>query len=689
MSGLVQLSLDFPGTREETASVPIDRAFPEAEANELARLESFNKHLYRPNTYLHKWWARRSGTTFRYILKQLVMDVHKRGFYEPGGLEGRVIFDPMMGGGTTLHEAIRMGANVIGVDIDPIPVVQARATLDLIPLAQKKARFGQFFSALRERLAPIYRTVCPICRAVSETQFVLYGLRRRCACREVLFVDSLLLRENRDCNVYICPRCHRVYTGPDHHCQEGAERVLLKKGVRKCRLCHTTFEDIVDEPFYARYLPLVVVGFCEEHGQFFKSVEPSDLALLERADVLARGLDWAESPDFAVPQGPKSDDLLRRNIKSFPELFTARQRLYLKAANDLLRTVPEQDRLWLALLVSTSLEFNALLCGYKGSGIRRPGAIRHVFSHHAYSFPYTALENNPVFPGKTSGTLKRLFHDRILRAGQWAYQPVERLLRGGRPTKVSIRGELDGGRPVTDWDALREGSRRFLVFQGDSAALEVVPESVDFVVTDPPYFDSVQYTDLSNFFRVWLRLFLPHEADWRYDPLASAVSEGGASGRRKYGEILGRIWQTCRRVLKPVHGRLIFTFHHWSHEAWSELTLSLRRAGFVLINFFVIFSENPISVHIQGLRALKHDTVLVLKPRYSADVVRRWERPERINSTDSYHFCRDCGAALGWFLDTDMDEERLSDEWRRLMEEGGDNALKRFQCRPETFLSLS
>lgn len=30
----------------------------------------------------------------------------------------------MMGGGTILHEAIRLGANVIGYDIDPIPVLQ-------------------------------------------------------------------------------------------------------------------------------------------------------------------------------------------------------------------------------------------------------------------------------------------------------------------------------------------------------------------------------------------------------------------------------------------------------------------------------------------------------------------------------------------------------------------------------------
>src|SRR5947209_15913362 len=112
-------------------------------ADRLAQLESFNKHLHRPNTYLHKGWARRCGSTFRLILKSLVDDPSRRDYYAPGGLEGKIVLDPMMGGGTTLHEAIRLGANVIGADIDPIPVLQARATLSDVPLES----IGRAFSA--------------------------------------------------------------------------------------------------------------------------------------------------------------------------------------------------------------------------------------------------------------------------------------------------------------------------------------------------------------------------------------------------------------------------------------------------------------------------------------------------------------------------------------------------------------
>src|SRR3972149_604702 len=72
-------------------SIAIDESFPEKFANQLAQQEAFNKHLFRPNTYLHKWWARRCGSTFRTILKRLVDDRGKRDYYAAKGLDGKVV----------------------------------------------------------------------------------------------------------------------------------------------------------------------------------------------------------------------------------------------------------------------------------------------------------------------------------------------------------------------------------------------------------------------------------------------------------------------------------------------------------------------------------------------------------------------------------------------------------------------
>ncbi len=636
----------------------IDSFFPEEAADKLAQIESYNKHLFRPNTYLHKWWARRSGVTFRYILKQLssVSDLHN--FYAPGGLEGLTILDPMMGGATTLHEAIRLGANIIGYDVDPIPVLQARASLTEISLQEKQAAFNTFLEKLDQKLSPYFETKCPECYEKSEMQFLLYGLRRRTDKGEAIFVDSFTLRAeaNGDEKTILdfypsleIMRKNRTWSLIDK--DEGRKRGINDKN-----------SELLDIPFADRYVPLVMMGKCAHHGQFFKSPDVKDLQNIDAAASHINKLAVPVENGFRVPQGPKSSDLIARGVTNFFELFSHRQLIYLSEAKRCIDEAAPEHRLWLALLVSTSLEFNSMLCGYKGVDRRRPGAIRHVFSHHAYSFPCTALENNPVFRAKTSGTLRNLFDNRILKAGIWAQAPVERRWSGATWEKIIIDGELDVGRECATLSEFTGKTRSFLVRQNDSSVLPLPDQSIDYVVTDPPYFDNVQYSDLSHFFRCWLRWFLPDQANWQYQPLLSAVAESKAT-EEKFGDILAKVWQECHRVLVRPHGRLIFTYHHWRAAAWSQLTIALASAHFRLMNGYVVHSENPISVHIRSLRALQHDAILVLKPRDDDDT-RHWEKPEGKQMDDSRSFCRACTEYLGWILDHDFDHEKICLLWR-------------------------
>jgi hypothetical protein len=342
----------------------------------------------------------------------------------------------------------------------------------------------------------------------------------------------------------------------------------------------------------------------------------------------------------------------------------------------LVQSAPKDHQLWLGLLVSTSLEFNSLLCGYKGVVPPRPGAIRHVFSHHAYSFPYTALESNPLFSGATSGTLPRLFQDRIVKASKWAEAPVERRLVGAYTRTIAIKDETDQGLEARSIEMLQQPGH-FYLKQGDFRSVSVPAASVDYVVTDPPYYDSVQYSDLSRFFRVWLSQLLPNAADWAYDPQLSAVASD-LSQSDDYGKALAAIWLKCERDLKRPHGRLIFTFHHWSAAAWGQLTLSLKTARFVLQNRYIITSENPISVHIRSLHALKHDCILVLRPLddlTEKSQLQLWQEVTSVHFDDSRAFCSDCGAALGFFLVSNLSDEEILHRWITLL--GGNGNGKR------------
>ncbi len=628
---------------------PIDAGFDAQFADDLARLETYNKHHYRPNTYLHKWWGRRCGTTFRLILKGLVDDPVRRPYYEPGGLEGKVILDPMMGGGTTLHEAIRLGASVIGVDVDPIPVLQARATLTERPLKRLQTEFHQFYRSLVHSVGDLFQTHCPECDEPAPLWYALYGLRRKCDCREVLVVDSLVLRHEPDGRTLRwCPDCGGLTDGQEHTC-DAREVRLVEKGRGDCEYCRQPFRDITDRPYYRRYEMLALAGHCDAHGLFHKSPDWRDQAALERADALRSDLPL-RAEEFCIAGGDKSIQLIRRNIGNYLDLFSSRQLAFLDAA---LCHLPDDDpivRLNLALLVSTSLEFNSMLCGYKGVDKRRAGAVRHTFSHHGYSFPYTALENNPIFPRRASGTLQKLFQSRIVRGRRWAAAPQERVIGGEKPHFTPISGERDGGIEVGTTGELRGGSNRFFLMQGSSIALPAETGSVDAIVTDPPYYDSIQYGDLAAFFRVWLRRFLPDAADWNYDESAAAVNPERANSNHQYYKLMKDIFKECRRVLKPESGRLIFTFHHWQPRAWAALSAALNSAGFILLNRYVVHAEHPMSVHISKMHALTHDAIVVLAPRGPA-AASCWPRPRGIDRADSYHFTETCAEYLGWILD--------------------------------------
>jgi hypothetical protein len=315
-----------------------------------------------------------------------------------------------------------------------------------------------------------------------------------------------------------------------------------------------------------------------------------------------------------------------------------------------------------------------MLCGYKGARKRRAGAIRHSFSHHGYSFPYTALEANPVYPARTSGTLTKLFHDRIRKARAWSLNPRERIIGGRVGGFRTIEGEIDRGTEINDPRDLHVGKRRFLVRQLSATSLPLDDGTVDFVVTDPPYFDSVQYADLSAFFRVWLKQLSSNEGEpdieWDYDLLTDAVSSDlksdNFSRAERFTRIMGQAFLECRRVLRPKSGRLALTFHHWNPLAWASLTTALARARFELLELHVVHSENPISVHVANMRALTDDAILILAASQTEREI-TWSKPAKISYESSAEFCHNCATLLGWMLCSKQGEDDIGLIWQQML----------------------
>ncbi len=124
-----QLPLPRPKALTISLSVPSgtraieDDSFPFEALSDIAEIESWRKEINRPLYHIHKWWAQRLGTVFRAMVIGAftpagadILDL----FYRPLRIDNATVFDPFMGSGTTIGEALKLGARGIGRDINPV-----------------------------------------------------------------------------------------------------------------------------------------------------------------------------------------------------------------------------------------------------------------------------------------------------------------------------------------------------------------------------------------------------------------------------------------------------------------------------------------------------------------------------------------------------------------------------------------
>ena len=162
-----------------------------------------------------------------------------------------------------------------------------------------------------------------------------------------------------------------------------------------------------------------------------------------------------------------------------------------------------------------------------------------------------------------------------------------------------------------------------------SQKLNLPDTSVDAVITDPPYFDSVPYADLSDFFYVWLKrsighLYPEHFSGQLTPKKNEAIMEPSRYEGDKqkaasaYENMMHQAFCEASRVLKP-GGTMIVVYAHKTTAGWSTLIDSLRRAKFTITEAWPIDTEQQGG--LRGLRAsLASSIFLVARKREGATV---------------------------------------------------------------------
>lgn len=349
--------------------------------------------------------------------------------------------------------------------------------------------------------------------------------------------------------------------------------------------------------------PMCVVGTRPgSQGKVYVSMDDAPSAIPPTQEIkrklerlcAAAGL---SIPDELIEANPRSMDTQYFGFASWGELFTDRQLLTLLTVASLVRAARGEMRrqgyseetikavcTCLALLQSTITNSNSTICRW----IPQNQQMGSTFSRQALPMTWDFVEINPL--GGASGD-----------TGEY----LDRLCTG-----------LEAAR-VADHPANVE--------RGSATALPYADNYFDAVITDPPYYDNVSYSNLSDFFYVWLKrtigdLYPDHFAATatpkKNEAIAAFYRHGGDKdkARRAYEQMMESAFQQASRVLKS-NGSMVVVYAHKTTLGWATLVDSLRRAGFMVTEAWPLDTEKPGRLMSQEAAALASSIFLAARKR--------------------------------------------------------------------------
>lgn len=602
--------------------------FPFEFLSKIGERESWRKEIHRPVYHVHKWWAKRLGSVFRGILLGSSLGLKAdlaTAFYNQHCFSGIRVFDPFMGSGTTIGEAHKLGFTVLGRDINPVAVNAVQSALGPMPSEAIAAAYALIDKTAGERIRALYRSKdsdgnpcdvlyyfwvmqvgCPDCDAAVDL-FSTYVISQNAYPKRKPEVQVL------------CPACDDIFPGIHDskeaicpHCTHrfNPELANAKGQKASCRKCKHTFPIIKaiaarnQRPDFRLYAKLVLRN--DGRKEYLRATD-EDLAAERTASTMLRrerDLGKVRLPDLALTDGYNTRQAMGYHFTNWRDFFNDRQLLALGWLQAAIEELPDPSvRAVLATLFSGLLEFNNLFTSYKGEGT---GAVRHMFSHHILKPERTPIEANVWGTPKSSGSFSGLYRGRLQRAMRYRERPTE--INGTNGDKGRVCSPPFSGQ-VLDWPEHGDFAPRGIHLScGDSAATGLPDKCIDLIVTDPPFFDNVHYSELADFFHAWRSV--PHSDGLHSTRHASEVQDTDVDS---FARKLKGVFRECHRILKD-DGLLVFTYHHSREEGWSSVAQAVLGAGFSVINSQPVKSEMSVATPKAAAKEpIQMDIILVCR----------------------------------------------------------------------------
>jgi adenine-specific DNA methylase len=561
-------------------------------------------------------------------------------------IKNKKVLDPFMGGGTSLVEASRFGVESVGVDLNPVAWFVNKKQLEASETAAEdiKEAFNRLSEEVEEELKQYYKTPCPSGNHKADVMYNFWVKELDCVSCDnkiSLFKDYRVAKgryDNDDKYNVLCPDCEQIILVDDWKSECTCDANVgnskcgntfvpkngnVSRGSYTCPQCgqkHSISDAVLERngfdlrPYAIEYY----CTHCDDQGgsrsdyKGYKEIEQHDHDLINKAKK-----EWENSGDLKeyVPDGeiregwytastqfsgsaPGAHDIFEHGYEQWVDLYNPRQLLCLSTLLKSIENIGDKDvREYLLLAFSDSLMFQNMFSIYNMPANK----IEGIFRMNAYVPQSEIVENNVWGTRAGRGTFVNTV-EKMLSGVEYASNPTERYVDKDGNSKESAPFAQPIGKNTT-------------IYRDDMRSITAEDE-FDAVITDPPYYDNVMYSELADYFYVWQRLLLADDyEEFRPEntPRKESIVANPAENKTvdDFEAEIGEAFDTIHQTLKE-KGTLAFTYHHSDEESWGELLESLCDSGFEVTATYPINSD--LSKFIEAREAVAFDIVIVARP---------------------------------------------------------------------------
>jgi len=350
----------------------------------------------------------------------------------------------------------------------------------------------------------------------------------------------------------------------------------------------------------------VVLHNPERRGKFYRIATEEDMEVFKKAEQYLKGkrdelmLKWGMDPvpdETISPNSVKPRTMWLYGMNTWGNLFNSRQKLALitfvervrKSYEKMLEQGYEEEYAkavvsYLGLALDRLTTRNSNICVWH-SGSEQ---TEKVFALQALPMKWSYPESNPFADKNVTGFLGNV--DSILSV-------LENIC------KIS--------------DSLTAN-----VFQSSATSLPYPDNFFDAVFTDPPYYDNVNYAELSDFFYVWLKrtignlypeLFSTPLVPKSNEIVANPIRQGGKGKAKEFFEDnLKKSFHEIYRILKP-NGIVTIVYAHKSTEGWETLINSLLDSGLIMSGAWPLNTEMSARLNARETASLSSSIYIVAR----------------------------------------------------------------------------